>query len=201
MKEEAARELFDSRFLPAFKLHYPSMADTEFFVDPDSMEIDGGGSPGLVLLTKGACEQADYLVKFAIAHETAHGVVFLECEKQGVNCPNPEGITRKKHEAWADLIATKVLITQLPEFWALVAANLDLLVSVLGIDTGSHPSGKVRVKLIREYASAYDQASVPVSKGFLRTIFCCGSSKPNNPVQRREKAFNACFAKIYTTTL
>ncbi|WP_158704700.1 hypothetical protein [Ectopseudomonas mendocina] len=202
MDAEAAKILFESTILPAFKVHYSAMDDkTQFFVDEENNEIDGAGSPGLVQLSRGACDEPDWLVNFAIAHETAHGVVFLECNAQGVSVPQAQDYGRKKHEAWAGLIATKVLMAQLPDVWALVEAQLHVLANKLGGSavTASHPTGNKRVELIREYASAYVQAETPKSKGFLRTIFCCGSA-PNNPVLRREKAFNSCFKKINNST-
>lgn len=196
-----ATELFSTRILPAFKIEYQTMGDTEFFIDEDSEDIDGTGGVGLVGVTKGACQQADFLVRFAIAHETAHGVVALEHVKQGTHCPQAMGADRKKHEAWADLIATKVLITQLPDLWASIAANIDLLPNILGLATASHPSGATRVKLIKAFVAAHNRAATPASRGFFSKIFCCCSSNPISTTQAKENAFNAAFRKINTAHL
>jgi len=192
-------KLFNTRVLPAFQNEYPNMDETYFFIDEESEEIDGSGGPGIVGLTKGARQQADYLVKFAIAHETAHGVVYLEHIKQGTTCPQAEGSDRKKHEAWADLIATKVLLTRIPDFWAVIAAQLDEISNILGAATNSHPSGQTRVRLIKDYVAAYNQAGT-TSKGCFSRIFCCFSS-PVSTTQAKENAFKAAFKKIATAKL
>jgi len=70
--------------------------------------------PGIVTVTGGVCAGPLYLKVFAITHETGHGVANIECTNQGINCPQPIGNDAKKHEAWADLIATRILLNVIP---------------------------------------------------------------------------------------
>ncbi|WP_339492878.1 hypothetical protein [Pseudomonas sp. EA_15y_Pfl2_R67] len=111
----------------------------------------------------------------------------------------PKVDNRKKHEAWADLIAAKVLFTRIPDFWAVTAAQLDEIGTLLGPATHSHPSGQTRVKIIKDYVAAYNQAG-STSKGCFSRIFCCFSS-PISTTQARENAFKAAFKKIATGKL
>lgn len=197
-----AENLFNTRIFPAFKIEYPNIDNsTYFYIDETSQEIDGSGGPGIVGITKGAREQADFLVKFAIAHETAHGVVYLEHIKQGSICPDAVGQDRKKHEAWADLIATKVMLTYIPDFWSVIGAQLEVISNILGQATDSHPSGQTRVKLIKDFVAAYNQAGTSSSRGFFSSIFCCFSKSPVSTTQERKNAFNAAFKKIATAQL
>ncbi|WP_182852357.1 hypothetical protein [Metapseudomonas otitidis] len=200
MVEEDVRALFNDRFLPAFKNEYPAMGNTDFYIDETNQDIDGAGSPGLVMVTQGACQQADYLVLFAIAHETAHGVVALEHARQGTHCPEAMDAGRKKHEAWADLIATKVLLCQLPDLWASVAANIDLIPNILGPATPSHPSGARRVELIKNFVTAYTRAGIPASRSIFSCFFCC-VSKPISTTQAKARAFRSAFLGIETAQL
>lgn len=200
MNEQEATDLFNNRVLPAFKLEYPNIDVPYFFVD-NSADIDGTGGVGIVGLTQGACQQSDYFVRFAIAHETAHGVVYREHEKQGTHCPQAEGISRKKHEAWADLIATKVLIDWLPDLWASVHANIDLMPNILGPAVETHPSGATRVRLMKEFVTAYSQAGIPASPGFFSMLLCCFGKRPVGTAQAKRDAFEAAFRKIETANL
>lgn len=52
MVEEDVRALFNDRFLPAFKNEYPAMGNTDFYIDETNQDIDGAGSPGLVMVTQ-----------------------------------------------------------------------------------------------------------------------------------------------------
>lgn len=196
MNSDAVRKLFETRILPAFQIEYQAMENPAFFIDEDSQDIDGSGSPGLVGVTAGACNQDDFLVIFALAHETAHGVVYLEYRDQGRHCPNAAGYGRKKHEACADLIATRVLISQAPDLWAQVNANLDRMPSILGIATDSHPSGTRRVQMIKSFVAGYNRASVPSSPGFFSSLFCCFGKGSLSTHDAQQKAFDKVFKEI-----
>ncbi|WP_337882938.1 hypothetical protein [Chromobacterium haemolyticum] len=198
MTNQDATNVFETQIFPAFEKEYNGIEKpTDFFIDTNNLDIDGAGAPGVVVLSQGACNQADYFVYFAIAHETAHGVVALEHKKQGSHCPEAMDVHRKKHEAWADLIATKVLITRLPHLWTQVQAYIDLMPNILGDGTDSHPSGTKRIELMKEFIKSHNRVGAHPSTGLFSKILCCCAKKSTST----EDVFKSAFKKIETENL
>ena len=147
-----AQNFFTNDVLPAYRRQYPNMNDPgQLVVDNTINEIDGGGGPGVVYVSGGVCAGPIYLKIFAITHETGHGVANIECTMQGINCPQPINNDAKKHEAWADLIATRILLNFMHRHRNSVFSYMNNIVHALGAGGTMHPSGRRRVEIMNEY--------------------------------------------------
>ncbi|MES2207582.1 MAG: hypothetical protein V4525_12430 [Pseudomonadota bacterium] len=142
-----------SRILPAFKKAYAhGDFPKELMIIPGQL-FDGFGAPGLVAVDEAvAFEPLLGIRLFALAHETAHCVTYLECEKQNITTPNTDtGLNKHKHEMMADLIAIHVLTQYLPRISNEVKIRLNSLAQKLGAGDAEHPSGYIRVQTMNAY--------------------------------------------------
>jgi hypothetical protein len=146
------------RILPAYRRTYPAGDFPEGLTVVPGQFFDGFGAPGLVAIDEAVVAEVDSGVRlFALAHETGHCVVYLECQNRNLQTPNTDtGANKKKHEMLADLIAMRVLGEKLPSTQSRVVASYGALAQKLGAGDAEHPSGADRVRVMKTYTDGAD---------------------------------------------
>lgn len=154
---ESLRAEYARVIRPAYVRRYGGASlPRELFVDESDLSLNGGGGPGIVLVSLGvAKEPIACLRTFAVAHETGHAVAFIELQRVGVLPFQPIGDDAKRHEHMADLIAMRVLKEYLPTVASAIAGNLGQLSKALGAGGPMHPSGLARTEMIRKLYCGY----------------------------------------------
>jgi hypothetical protein len=121
-----------SLILPAYRMKYPTGDIPAALIVDDQEIIDGYGSPGMVVVTRGVAKHPLSCFRtFAIAHETGHAVTPKEFERLGVPMWNP-GLEDLRLEKIADLIGMKLLMDHFPQTSSEIYRNLARIAKDLG---------------------------------------------------------------------
>jgi hypothetical protein len=141
------------RIRNAYRRAYPTGEIPDDLVIMEGHYFDGAGGPGFVGVDQAvAAETVSSIRLFALAHETGHCVVCVECVRLGIIVPNTNtGANKKKHEMMADLVAMRVLGERLPSTQASIKANYPAIADRLGAGGVEHPSGMERTRIMKKY--------------------------------------------------
>ncbi len=165
-----AQQFWQNRIRPAYLTIYPGQnlypANLDVTNDTD---IDGAGGLAYVSITEGVIDTDDLNFRnFAMAHETGHCTVNTVCLTAGVTVPelSANRLDLYKHEVIADLTAMWVLFNGERNLYTNIMNNRNAIANHLGNADNGHPSGTIRMRIIREL----DKELRP---GFLKKIFSC----------------------------
>jgi hypothetical protein len=155
---------YTQRIRPAYARRYANaflpLGVVVYDPRPQDPQIDGDGGPGGILpnrkverasirVTRAVANEARaHLRMFAVAHESGHAVVPLECLRSNVVQPLPLGEGAKLNEHLADLVAMRVLKEALPKVADAIFVRRRELADWLGSGDSEHPSGLARADLI-----------------------------------------------------
>ncbi len=157
-KEEKLKTLYLTKIKPIFVANYNEVdIPTEFKIDSKDKSINAGASFGYVEVSKGLVDCDDeYIQMFTLFHEVGHIVTLSQAKKFDLGNEIPKGKTTndyQKAEYLADLIAIYFIDKNYPKQRELIVTNFDKLQNLLGYGSFTHPSGKKRVQLLKNYLS------------------------------------------------
>jgi len=154
-KEEEIIKLYNQSVLPLYKEYSDVEIPTEFKIDKNDLGINAGASFGYVEVSQGLINLTKKDIQlFALTHEVAHIVTLSQANKFNLQGSIPENghiNEYKKSEYLADLIAIHLIKSQNSLYFQSIKNNFNILKSILGTETYTHPSGENRVKLMNDY--------------------------------------------------